>query len=53
MAQLNTIGVDLAKNVIQVSVVTPRGKEVNNKALSRNKFTEFLCQTPIVMVGTR
>ena len=42
MAKLNTIGVDLAKNVIQVSVVTPHGKEVSNKALSRDKFTEFL-----------
>lgn len=42
MAQLNTIGVDLAKNVIQVSVVTPRGKELQNKALTRTKFIEFL-----------
>ena len=42
MAQLNTIGVDLAKNVIQVSVVTPRGKELSNKALTRKKFSEFL-----------
>jgi len=42
MAQLNTIGVDLAKNVIQVSVVTPRGKELSNKALTRKKFAEFL-----------
>ena len=42
MAQLNTIGVDLAKSVIQVSVVTPRGKELLNKALTRKKFAEFL-----------
>ncbi len=42
MAQLNTIGVDLAKNVIQVSVLTPRGKELHNKALTRTKFKEFL-----------
>jgi transposase len=42
MGQLNTIGVDLAKNVIQVSVVTPRGKELQNKALTRTKFKEFL-----------
>ncbi len=42
MRQLNTIGVDLAKNVIQVSVVTPRGKELQNKALTRTKFKEFL-----------
>lgn len=42
MAQLNTIGVDLAKSVIQVSVVTSLGKEVSNKALTRKKFSEFL-----------
>lgn len=42
MAQSNTIGVDLAKNVIQVSVVSSRGKEIANKALSRQKFSEFL-----------
>lgn len=42
MAQLNTIGVDLAKNVIQASVVTPRGKELRNKSFTRNKFKEFL-----------
>ena len=33
MGQLNTIGVDLAKNVIQVSVVSPSSKELLNKAL--------------------
>lgn len=42
MAQLNTIGVDLAKSVIQVSVVTPQGRELSNKALTRKKFGEFL-----------
>ncbi len=42
MKHLNTIGVDLAKNVIQVSVVSVRGKELMNKALTRTKFAEFL-----------
>ena len=42
MAQLNTIGVDLAKSVIQVAVVAPRGKELLNKSLTRKKFSEFL-----------
>ena len=42
MTQLNTIGVDLAKSVIQVSVVTPHGRELSNKALTRKKFAEFL-----------
>jgi transposase len=51
MAQLNTIGVDLAKNVIQVSVVTPRGKELSNKALTRKKFSEFLIMQTPSLVG--
>jgi len=42
MSNLNTIGVDLAKTVIQVSVVTPTGRELSNKALTRKKFGEFL-----------
>jgi hypothetical protein len=37
MRNSNTIGVDLAKNVIQVSVVTPANKELSNKELSRIK----------------
>ncbi len=44
MAQLNTIGVDLAKSVIQVSVVTSSGKELVNKALTRKQFGEFLAK---------
>ena len=51
MARLNTIGVDLAKNVIQVSVVTPRGKELSNKALTRKKFSEFLVTQTVSLVA--
>lgn len=50
MAQLNTVGVDLAKSVIQVSVVTPAGKEIVNKSLTRKKFSEFITtQKPSLM----
>jgi transposase len=42
MNKLNTIGVDLAKNIIQISVVSPSNKELQNKALTRKKFTAFL-----------
>jgi len=51
MAQLNTIGVDLAKSVIQVSIVTPHGKELSNKALTRKKFSEFLVTQPESVVA--
>ena len=44
MRQSNIIGVDLAKNVIQVSIVTPTNKEVSNKELTRSKFSEFLAK---------
>lgn len=42
MSHLNTMGIDLAKNVIQVSVVSRSGKEQLNRSLTRSKFKEFL-----------
>jgi len=42
MLYSTTIGVDLAKNVIQVSVLSGRGKELLNRSLTRRKFAEFL-----------
>ena len=42
MSYSTTIGVDLAKNVIQISVISGRGKELLNRALTRRKFAEFL-----------
>ncbi len=42
MRYSTTVGVDLAKNVIQVSVVSPRGKELLNRSFTRAKFAEFL-----------
>ena len=51
MKQSNTIGVDLAKNVIQVSVVTPSNKELANRELSRAKFAEFLARQKEALVA--
>ncbi len=42
MTKLSVVGVDLAKNTIQVSVVSRANKELQNKALTRKKFAEFL-----------
>ena len=42
MNKLNPIGVDLAKSVIQVSVLSPSNRELRNSALTRRKFAEFL-----------
>jgi transposase len=44
MSYSTTVGVDLAKNVIQISVVSGRGKELSNRSLTRKKFAEFLCK---------
>lgn len=51
MKKCNTIGVDLAKNVIQVSVVSPCNKQLQNKALSRKKFAEFLAKQKPALVA--
>ena len=42
MSKLNVVGVDLAKNVIRVSVLSRSNRELQNKSLSRRKFAEFL-----------
>lgn len=42
MRYSTTVGVDLAKNVIQVSVLSDRGKELLNRSFTRRKFAEFL-----------
>lgn len=46
-----TIGVDLAKTVIQVSVVSRFNKELSNKSFSRNRFKEFLCKQSPALVA--
>lgn len=51
MKNYNTIGVDLAKNVIQVSVVSPSNKQLKNKALTRKKFAEFLAKQNASLVA--
>ncbi len=51
MRKHNTIGVDLAKNVIQVCVVSVSNKELLNKELTRKKFTEFLLKQKPALVA--
>jgi len=51
MSKLNTIGVDLAKNIIQISLVSAHGKELQNKALTRKKFAEFLGKQKAALVA--
>jgi len=51
MRNSNTIGVDLAKNVIQVAVVSPTNKQLSNKELTRLKFAEFLAKQKPCLVA--
>lgn len=44
MSKLTVIGVDLAKHVIRVSVLSRSNRELQNKALTRKKFAEFLAR---------
>jgi transposase len=51
MSKLNTIGVDLAKNIIQISLVSAGGRELQNRALTRTKCAEFLGQQKSALVA--
>lgn len=51
MTKKNTIGVDLAKNVIQVSVVSRSNRELQNKSLTRKKFADFLARQQASLVA--
>lgn len=45
------IGIDLAKNILQVCGVNQAGKPVFNKALRRNKLTAFLLDYPEAIIA--
>ena len=45
MQKSNVIGIDLAKNVIQVCVISADGELVSNKAVSPKKLKEILAKT--------
>ena len=51
MKQYNTIGVDLAKHVIQVAVISSNQKQRLNKSLSRTKFKELLIKQNPALVA--
>jgi len=51
MKQYNTIGVDLAKHVIQVAVVSPNRRRLLNKSLTRTEFNEFLAKQNPALVA--
>lgn len=48
---IKTLGIDIAKNSFQVHGVDYAGKKVINKAITRNKLTEFINQLPQCLIG--
>jgi transposase len=46
MSEITRVGVDLAKNVIQVHAVDVAGKTVTNRPLARARFTAWCAQLP-------
>lgn len=51
MSTTKVVGVDLAKNVIRISVVSDRGKELRNCDLSRSKFSSFLAKQKPTLIS--
>ena len=49
--QVNTIGVDLAKNVFQVHGVDNGGKVVITRQLRRKQVIDFFSKIPACLVG--
>lgn len=49
--KITTIGIDLAKNVMQVHGVDERGKAVLKKQLKREQVTLFFANLPICLIG--
>lgn len=46
MQTIARVGVDIAKNVLQVHAVDARGNVVTNRAIQRNKFLAWCAQLP-------
>ncbi len=49
--KITTVGIDLAKSVIQVHGVDERGKAVLRKQLRRNQVVAFFANLPACLVG--
>jgi len=51
MLKFNVIGIDLAKNVLQICVVSKHGELVSNKIVSRQRLKEILAKSSPSIVG--
>lgn len=46
MTKRNVIGIDLAKDIFQVCVISPDGKMKTNKQIRRHKLADFIARQP-------
>lgn len=51
MANVTTIGIDIAKNYIQIHGTTDKGKTLLKKRLPRESFLPFMARLPSCLVG--
>ena len=51
MNKINTVGIDLAKNVFLVHAVDERGKVVVRKQLKRDQMAPYFVNLPPCLVG--
>ena len=51
ISQIHTVGIDLAKNVIQIFAADREGQRVMNRRFSRNKAMKFFESLPPCMIG--
>ena len=51
MTNITTIGVDIAKNYIQIHGINNKGKPLLKKRLPRNKFLSFMANLPKCLIG--
>src|SRR5260221_5727420 len=51
MKDLTTIGIDIAKNYIQIHGADNKGKRVLKKRVSRDNFLTFMANLPTCLVG--
>jgi transposase len=51
MTNITTIGIDIAKNYIQIHGATDKGKTLLKKCLPRAKFLQFMANLPSCVVG--
>ena len=49
--KITTIGIDLAKNVLQIHGVNERGKKIFNKQLRSQQVLAYFVQLPPCLIG--